>query len=233
MPPWQGPYGAGCRAEGSRVREPRNGSRGGKPTGSSGWKAGGLGAGGPVRRPPAGAESGAWRPRGNAGTWESPRSPGGASRHGGTGCPKALAWSGRFDQPTSPLGTPRTCGAPTVSGPARPSAGPCDGQVAGVASQRPAARGAVRPKRATGGQATSGGAFWWGRYTRETLRSPSVSPAPPGQHVWVAAALPEEPHACLAHVRVCGGAGWVTIGSTRQPTASSVRSYVAPASDGA
>lgn len=34
-------------------------------------------------------------------------------------------------------------------------------------------------------------------------------------------ALPEEPHACMAHVRVCGRAGWVTIGSTRQPTASS------------
>jgi hypothetical protein len=26
----------------------------------------------------------------------------------------------------------------------------------------------------------------------------------------------EEPDALIAHVRVCGGAGWVTIGSTRQ-----------------
>jgi len=34
----------------------------------------------------------------------------------------------------------------------------------------------------------------------------------------------EEPYALIAHVRVCGGAGWVTIGSTRKPTASSVRS---------
>jgi len=30
----------------------------------------------------------------------------------------------------------------------------------------------------------------------------------------------EEPYALIAHVRVCGGAGWVTTGSTRQPTAS-------------
>jgi len=31
----------------------------------------------------------------------------------------------------------------------------------------------------------------------------------------------EEPDAFIAHVRVCGGAGWVTIGSTRKPTANS------------
>src|SRR5882762_5355724 len=28
----------------------------------------------------------------------------------------------------------------------------------------------------------------------------------------------EEPYALIAHVRVCGGAGWVTTGSTRKPT---------------
>ncbi|HEY5867367.1 MAG TPA: hypothetical protein VI542_17730 [Candidatus Tectomicrobia bacterium] len=33
----------------------------------------------------------------------------------------------------------------------------------------------------------------------------------------------EEPDAFIAHVRVCGGAGWVTTGSTRKATASSVR----------
>ena len=31
----------------------------------------------------------------------------------------------------------------------------------------------------------------------------------------------EEPYAFIAHVRVCGGAGWVTTGSTRKPTAYS------------
>ena len=29
---------------------------------------------------------------------------------------------------------------------------------------------------------------------------------------------PEEPDELITHVRVCGGAGWVTIGSTRKPT---------------
>jgi len=28
----------------------------------------------------------------------------------------------------------------------------------------------------------------------------------------------EEPYALIAHVRICGGAGWVTTGSTRKPT---------------
>jgi hypothetical protein len=33
----------------------------------------------------------------------------------------------------------------------------------------------------------------------------------------------EEPDALIAHVRVCGGAGWVTTGSTRKPMPYSVR----------
>jgi len=40
----------------------------------------------------------------------------------------------------------------------------------------------------------------------------------------------EEPDALIAHVRGCGGAGWVTTGSTRKLTASSLRSCVAVAS---
>jgi len=39
----------------------------------------------------------------------------------------------------------------------------------------------------------------------------------------------EELYAFIAPVRVCGGAGWVTAGSTRKPTPNSFRSYVAPA----
>jgi hypothetical protein len=35
---------------------------------------------------------------------------------------------------------------------------------------------------------------------------------------------PEEPEALIAHVRVCGGPGWVTTGSTRKSAAYSVRS---------
>jgi hypothetical protein len=30
------------------------------------------------------------------------------------------------------------------------------------------------------------------------------------------ALVTEEPYALIAHVRVCGGAGWVTTGSTRK-----------------
>ena len=33
----------------------------------------------------------------------------------------------------------------------------------------------------------------------------------------------EEPDELITHVRVCGGAGWVTIGSTRKPTPYSLR----------
>jgi len=33
----------------------------------------------------------------------------------------------------------------------------------------------------------------------------------------------EEPYAFIAHVRVCGGAGWVTTGSTRKATGHSGR----------
>ncbi len=40
--------------------------------------------------------------------------------------------------------------------------------------------------------------------------------------------VPNEPDASIGHVRVCGGAGRVTAGSTRQATAYSVR--CAPAS---
>ena len=37
----------------------------------------------------------------------------------------------------------------------------------------------------------------------------------------------EEPYAFMAHVRVCGGAGCVTTGSTRKPTPNSLRSSLA------
>ena len=39
----------------------------------------------------------------------------------------------------------------------------------------------------------------------------------------------EEPDAFIAHVRVCGGAGWVTTGSTRKATGNSLCSCFAPA----
>ena len=44
--------------------------------------------------------------------------------------------------------------------------------------------------------------------------------------------VPEEPYALIAHVRICGGDGWVTAGPTRKPTANSVRSSLAPVVSG-
>src|SRR6266487_4141286 len=42
------------------------------------------------------------------------------------------------------------------------------------------------------------------------------------------ALVTEEPYALIAHVRVCGGAGWVTTGSTRKLTAHSAGLVVVP-----
>src|SRR5439155_13860235 len=53
--------------------------------------------------------------------------------------------------------------------------------------------------------------------TRERLCAhQSCHQTPIGLHPGAAEALLEEPYALIAHVRVCGGAGWATIGSTRQ-----------------
>jgi len=53
--------------------------------------------------------------------------------------------------------------------------------------------------------------------TRERLCAhKSCHHTPTEQRTRVADALPEEPDALIAHVRVCGRAGWVTTGSTRQ-----------------
>jgi hypothetical protein len=37
---------------------------------------------------------------------------------------------------------------------------------------------------------------------------------------------PEEPDELIAHVRVCGGAGWVTTGSTRKPQAIDIIGFI-------
>jgi len=45
---------------------------------------------------------------------------------------------------------------------------------------------------------------------------------------------PEEPDELITHVRGCGGAGWVTIGSTRKPSALGTppKQGKSPATDG-
>jgi hypothetical protein len=228
VPPRQGPYAAGGSEETGRVMEPRNGESRGKPTVASGWKAAVLGALGRGRRTPPGSESGACLQRGNWGTWESHLAP--CDRPGmGARVPTSPGVGGVLRPGHEPCGETTHAGSTPGTGARATSADPRAGSVAVVASPIPGARGEGRPKRPPGGKATSGRAGQRVRYTRETLRAPIGSPPPTGPCLGVADALPEEPPACIAHVRVCGGAGWVTIGSTRQPTPSSLRSFLASA----
>jgi len=89
-----------------------------------------------------------------------------------------------------------------------------DGEVAVGAAQSTDESGEVRPKRPTGGKAPSGRASAGRRQGRDCERT-NPDHGTPGDCIRAAAALPEEPYACIAPVRVCGGAGWVTTGSTR------------------
>ena len=229
--PWA--YEAGGSEEAGRVIEPRNeysrgqkdipqGSRGGKPTVSSGRKAAVLGALWRVRRTPPGSESGACLHRGNSGTWESHLSP--CHRPGSgdrvTTGPGVLL--GASTRPRARKGHHKRTEARKVSGSERQAKRPETGRVAVGAAQSTAEGGAVRPKRPTGGQAPSGRASAGKRQGRDReLTNPDHGrPVDCGR---AAAALSEEPEAFIAHVRVCGGAGWETTGSTRQATAYSLR----------
>ena len=129
---------------------------------------------------------------------------------------------------TSPLGIPPTTEAGKVSGMRATSEAPRDGEVAVVAVHSTGEGGEGRPKRPTGGKAPSGRASAGGRQGRDIeLTNPDHSI--PVDCTRAVAALSEEPDASMAHVRVCGGAGWVTTGSTRQPTRNSLRSCLAAA----
>src|SRR5215831_8632162 len=78
-------------------------------------------------------------------------------------------------------------------------------------SRPKAARASALPDRRRRAERASG------YDTRERLWAhESCHHTPTGQCIRVADALPEEPDALIAHVRVCGRAGWVTTGSTRQ-----------------
>jgi hypothetical protein len=141
-----------------------------------------------------------------------------------------VTWS--FLLATSPSGIPRTTEAGKVSGNERQVKDPETGRMAVVAAHSTDESGEGRPKRPTGGKAPSGRASTGGTQGRDReLTNPGHRT--PGDCKRAAAALLEEPYACIAHVRVCGGAGWETTGSTRQATASSLRSCVAAASSGA
>src|SRR5438128_7000034 len=122
----------------------------------------------------------------------------------------------------SPQGTPRTHGSRQGIGKASDKRSPRKGQRVVVAAHSTGEGGEVRPKRPTGGKAPSGRASAGRRQGRDfELTNPNHRQPVDCRArnlARAAAALLEEPDACIAHVRVCGGAGWVTTGSTRQPT---------------
>jgi hypothetical protein len=167
VPPRKGPYGAGGSEETGRVIEPRNvysrgqedipqeGSRG-TPTVGKRRKATVLGAVWRVRRTPPGSESGAGLPRGNAGTWESHRSP--CHRPGsgdrvttGPGVRRGAATRARARK-----GHHKRTEARKGLGSERQAKRPETGRVAVVAAHSTGEGGEVRPKRPTGGKAPSG-----------------------------------------------------------------------------
>src|SRR5215468_10977066 len=157
--------------------EPRNGERRGELTVFSGRKAAVLGALWRVRRTPPGSESGACLQRGDSGTWESHLAP--CDRPGlGDRVTKSPGVGWTLQPGHEPCGETTNEGSTQGIGERVTSEEPREGQVAVVASHTTAERGEVRPKRPTGGKATSGRACQWVRYTRETLRSRIVSPHP-------------------------------------------------------
>jgi hypothetical protein len=177
VPPRKGPYGAGCSEQVGRVIEPRNVYRCGKPTVCTHWKAAVLGALWRVCRTPPGSESGACLHRGNSGTWESHRAPCESPGMGDrvTKSP-GVGWALRPGH--EPCGETTNEGSTPGIGERATSEEPREGQVAVVASHTTVERGEVRPQRPPGGKAPSGRACQRGRYTRETWRSPIVSPHP-------------------------------------------------------
>src|SRR5712691_8550254 len=77
--------------------------------------------------------------------------------------------------------------------------------VAVVAAPRTGEGGERRPKGPTGGKAPSSRAFRWVDTRERLCAHQSCHQTPIGRQQGAAAALLEEPDACMAHVRVCGG----------------------------
>ena len=218
--------------------EPRNGySRGqediphgvprGKPTVCKRWKAAVLDAFWRVSRTPPGSESGACVHRGSSGTWESHLSPCTSAGKGGPADQRPWRGPGASTGRRAGNGDHERWKPARYRGRERQAKRPERDRVAVVAAHSTGDGGEPRPKGPTGGKAPSGRASAGGRQGRDIeLTNPDHSR--PVDCTRAAAALLEEPYALIAHVRVCGGAGWVTTGSTRQATAYSVR--CAPAS---
>ena len=163
-------YGAGGSEEAGRVIEPRNAySRGHKDTlrriegNADGLHApeGCMGALWPVRRTPPGSESEAYLHRGNAGTWESHRSPCLQTRIGGPGDQRP--WRGRraSTRPRAQQGQHERAEASKVSGSERRAKRPEMGRAAVLAKHSTGEGGEPSPTGPTRGKATPGITFCW------------------------------------------------------------------------
>ena len=100
--------------------------------------------------------SGACLHRGNSGTWESHLSPCRHARIGGPGDQRPWRVPGASTRTRARKGHHKRLEARKVSGRERQVKRPERGRVAVVASYSTEERGEVRPKRPTGGKATSG-----------------------------------------------------------------------------
>ena len=172
----------------------------------------------PGRRPPPGAERGAGLHRGRAGTGERPgrrvHGPAtGARRTTGPGVARGLP----------PGAAPATATTHRAAGQGSGPRATSDAPRAGPGGSRRGASDRRRWGTEAHGRAGVVGPSPRGPDTRERRERTTPDHGRPVDGARAAAARPDEPEACMAHVRVCGGAGWVTTGSTRQLTASSVR----------
>ena len=166
-------------------------------------------------RTPPGSESGACLQRGHSGTWESHLSPCSSAGNGGPAYQRPWRGSGASTGRRAGNGYHERWKPARYRGRERQAKRPERDRVAVVASHSTEEGGEPRPKGPTGGKATSSRASAGRRQGRDIeLTNPDYGR--PVDCKRVVAALLEEPYALIAHVRVCGGAGWVTIGSTRQ-----------------
>ena len=157
--------------------EPRNVYSRGKPTVCKRWKAAVLRAVGRVRRTPPGSESGACLHRGNSGTWESHLSPCLIPGMGdrvtkGPGVPWGLPPG------HEPVRDTTNSGSRQGIGKASDERSPRDGEVAVVAAHSTEEGGEVRPKRPTGGKATSGRACNGQTHERDSVLTNRVTRPP-------------------------------------------------------
>jgi hypothetical protein len=142
------------------------------------WKAAVREAVWQVSRTPPGSESGACLHRGNSGTWESQLSPCRAARNGGPGDQRPWRVRGASTRTRARKGHHKRTEARKVPGSERQAKRPERDRMAVVASHSTEEGGEVRPKRPTGGKATSGRACSGPTHERDVVLTNRVTKPP-------------------------------------------------------